>query len=485
MGGTNNWAIDIDANDYLRSMEKRVLHEERRPQVRSASDLLGPGFAPYAVQTNDWNAEATARQGFWWSAPGALNSPDGTKTWIGIVQASADGSGNQELHEQINGSPPAHKIRTFWMAGGVRNYSAWADAGGGGGTVGPTGPAGPKGDTGDTGPTGPASTVPGPTGPTGPIGPAGPDGAVTKFAYDYVTGAVTTMTLTHAPIPMSHHVYLNGVEMRENVDWSDDGTGLLTFTSSFGAVAGDLVECRYAWKEGVTAYYSPFAAAVLATAPEGFWRLNEASGSVAKDISGHARDGTYVGASVARNQNTVGTSSAWKSFMDGRDPTASHADFNAGNTYVDVAAVSAFTSSSFTFMFMCYHVGGAGQREAFMCGPMYGWLGSGGNGNYKVYAPSLTNLSLAPYGLSDNPDGRGAFFIQTFNGTTGDWAVYKSGALTASGNVGAKTLVSGGVFRFGSFGGNSTGQGLSEVAWWNRVLTGAEITSIWATEQSG
>jgi hypothetical protein len=125
VGGSNNWAIDIDANDYLRSMEKRMLHEERRPQVRSAADLLGPGFSPYSVETNDWNAEATARQGFWWSAPNALNSPDNTKTWMGWVTSNSDGSGIQDVQEQSTTSPPLHYVRTFQTIGGIRVYSVW------------------------------------------------------------------------------------------------------------------------------------------------------------------------------------------------------------------------------------------------------------------------------------------------------------------------------------------------------------------------
>lgn len=59
------------------------------------------------------------------------------------------------------------------------------------------------------------------------------------------------MRLSHVPIPKSHHVYLNGLEMQEGVDWTDDGTGLLTFLAPMGEVPGDLIECRYAHRGNV------------------------------------------------------------------------------------------------------------------------------------------------------------------------------------------------------------------------------------------
>lgn len=54
------------------------------------------------------------------------------------------------------------------------------------------------------------------------------------------------MRLAYVPIPGSHHVYLNGIEQQEGVDWSDDGTGLLTFLAPMGEVSGDEVEVLYA-----------------------------------------------------------------------------------------------------------------------------------------------------------------------------------------------------------------------------------------------
>ena len=52
MGGANSWRTAQDMPDWMREVEKRVLHEERRPNIRTASDLMGPGLSPYSVLIN-------------------------------------------------------------------------------------------------------------------------------------------------------------------------------------------------------------------------------------------------------------------------------------------------------------------------------------------------------------------------------------------------------------------------------------------------
>ena len=86
MGGQNSWRIPDDSmSDYMRQQEKRLLHEERRPLIRSAAALLGPGFAPFAVPLVDWNADETLFNGHFYSDAGAQNSPDILRAWIGTV----------------------------------------------------------------------------------------------------------------------------------------------------------------------------------------------------------------------------------------------------------------------------------------------------------------------------------------------------------------------------------------------------------------
>lgn len=136
MGGQNSWRQPITFADLQRNGEKRQLNQERRPQVRTASDLLGPGIAPFAVEISDWNGDETAFNGFFWSQPGAINSPDPTnsKWYMGQVEATEDGFGLQWATEfrDIPGNawPPRSFIRRFFDPGsaGTRSFSAWAES---------------------------------------------------------------------------------------------------------------------------------------------------------------------------------------------------------------------------------------------------------------------------------------------------------------------------------------------------------------------
>lgn len=131
MAGANNWRPNITAQDWMRSMEKRVLNEERRPLIRSAADLLGPGFAPYAVQVTDWDGDEAVFNGMFYSTAGlSINSPDNGSDWIGMVLAEADGFGIQRVmeHRSDNAETPIREyMRRFFDpgGGGTRAYSAW------------------------------------------------------------------------------------------------------------------------------------------------------------------------------------------------------------------------------------------------------------------------------------------------------------------------------------------------------------------------
>jgi hypothetical protein len=162
----------------MRDMEKRMLHEERRPLVTSAVDLLGPGISPNSVEIQDWSQSETSFNGMFHSLPGSQNSPAGTRYWMGTSQATSDGYGFEQVVEYNGGTtPPVSYIRTFSPGTtGQRVFSAWAQVATGGGAQGPPGPPGPPGPTGPTGATGPAGAT-GPTGATGPQGPKGDTGA--------------------------------------------------------------------------------------------------------------------------------------------------------------------------------------------------------------------------------------------------------------------------------------------------------------------
>lgn len=141
MGGSNSWRQQQSGADWMRDMEKRLLHEERRPGVRTAADLLGPGVAPFSVLVIDWNAAETAFNGFFHSEPGAFNTPGSTRYWMGISQATQDGYGFQRVIE-YRANPTDAVTNQEWIrrfstptVGSSRSFTPWVSVSGGGGAA--------------------------------------------------------------------------------------------------------------------------------------------------------------------------------------------------------------------------------------------------------------------------------------------------------------------------------------------------------------
>lgn len=244
MATPKNWRIPTQAEDWFGNQEKRMMHEERRPRVHKASDLLGPGIAPNAVRINDWNGEETFFNGFYYSGPGSMHSPDDSQWWIGESLSELDGYGIQKVWNYRLGGQPTLMVRTFTLQADTRLFSPWQALEAGSSDVpgdewfigsldpdpalgevgdfylksdgnyyektsetawthrgslrGPQGIQGPKGDQGDVGPQGPegpmgpqGATGPegpeGPTGPEGPEGPQGPPGPANSLSIGTVT----------------------------------------------------------------------------------------------------------------------------------------------------------------------------------------------------------------------------------------------------------------------------------------------------------
>lgn len=116
--------------EWMNQRVKREMHEARRPVIRRASDLLGPGFGPYAIEVRDWNSEETTFNGFYFSEPGALHSPDFDLIWLGLCIGTPIGHGVQQLFSHaISGDvPPERYIRSFHTHGTETPiFSAWTE----------------------------------------------------------------------------------------------------------------------------------------------------------------------------------------------------------------------------------------------------------------------------------------------------------------------------------------------------------------------
>jgi hypothetical protein len=67
--------------------------------------------------------------------------------------------------------------------------------------------------------------------------------------YDLGSDGAQDVALTYLPVENSEHVYLNGVEQDEGVDWTrDDAT--VSLLSTMGALTDDVLDVRYAYRFG-------------------------------------------------------------------------------------------------------------------------------------------------------------------------------------------------------------------------------------------
>ena len=127
-------------SDWMRDIEKRLMHEERRPPARPASDTVGPGISTYAQLVQDWNSDGPIVNGFFYSITDqVVNSPDDMLAWMGLVESTPIGQGVQRVWEYIEGDPvvPCADLVTYSRAfitndDGTRTYTNWQTEGGGG-----------------------------------------------------------------------------------------------------------------------------------------------------------------------------------------------------------------------------------------------------------------------------------------------------------------------------------------------------------------
>jgi hypothetical protein len=142
--------FNTSGGDLMRDLQKRIMHDQRRPAVTSAKDLLGPGFGPYVVEIFDWDQDSATYNGLWYSQPGATNSPLNDNYWMGMTEGTSNGFGLQwATRYRVDSGPwsPDMYVRRFYtpVDGVRRSYSNWVAVGGGGSGVGSLGLTGTNG----------------------------------------------------------------------------------------------------------------------------------------------------------------------------------------------------------------------------------------------------------------------------------------------------------------------------------------------------
>lgn len=98
--GQVNWRIRHDFQGWTETVEKRLMHEERRPPAPAPGNTYVEGIGQFSVEVLDWCDDIVKGTGFWFSGPGALNAPDcvppkttSSYYWMGRTQGVDDGLG--------------------------------------------------------------------------------------------------------------------------------------------------------------------------------------------------------------------------------------------------------------------------------------------------------------------------------------------------------------------------------------------------------
>lgn len=104
---SDDWRFDgetgANAGDYFLGQRKRLDIDKRRPVIRRASDLVGPGIDAQAVRVTNWNDMLATFNGYYSSLPGAAYAPDSIQNFLGTVVMDSEMGGVQVLTGLANG----------------------------------------------------------------------------------------------------------------------------------------------------------------------------------------------------------------------------------------------------------------------------------------------------------------------------------------------------------------------------------------------
>lgn len=132
MTSPRNSPIPTDIRQWMQRIEKIVGHEQRRPRVTKASDLLGPGFDAYAVEIRDWNSETARFNGFFYSPETAVNAPEPGMKFLGVVIGNREGHALQMVwtHSMGAASEQGYTRSMHTHANQMPVFTAWSPLGG-------------------------------------------------------------------------------------------------------------------------------------------------------------------------------------------------------------------------------------------------------------------------------------------------------------------------------------------------------------------
>jgi hypothetical protein len=118
-----NWRTETTAMDFFNTQKKKLSIADRRPVIRQASDLVGPGIAAAATLVTDWSDTLATYNGFYSSDIGAFDAPNSTSQFVGTVVMDSAFGGVQTLYPLDQDG--AYYQRTFLRNPGDADTIYW------------------------------------------------------------------------------------------------------------------------------------------------------------------------------------------------------------------------------------------------------------------------------------------------------------------------------------------------------------------------
>lgn len=94
-----NWRTETNAGDYFGHQQKQLKIADRRPVIRNATDLVGPGITSNAVRITNFNDVLATFDGYFSADIGATNAPNATDAFVGYVSSDAELGGTQQFSD--------------------------------------------------------------------------------------------------------------------------------------------------------------------------------------------------------------------------------------------------------------------------------------------------------------------------------------------------------------------------------------------------
>lgn len=124
MSGNQNWRTEIGAQDYFGHQQKKLQIADRRPVIRRASDLVGPGIGATAVRITNFNDLLATFDGFFSADANAASAPNDTDAFVGFTSSDSELGGLQQftslatgvVYQRVFTRNPADSSAVYWGA---------------------------------------------------------------------------------------------------------------------------------------------------------------------------------------------------------------------------------------------------------------------------------------------------------------------------------------------------------------------------------